>query len=48
MTDTKIEDIKDTSPNDALVNMLEGLLVEARTDEIRSMVGIYSYNDESV
>ena len=43
-----LHDIKDTSPNHNLIKLLEVLLKEAKTGEIRSLFYVTSFGDDCI
>lgn len=44
----EVKDIKDRTPNNATVKMLEGLLEDARKGDVRSIVLIAGWDNDSV
>jgi len=44
----KLEDVKDKTPNAALIERMESLLKDAKAGELRSFIGVVCYDDCSV
>jgi len=44
---TKVKDITDNAPNPDTIEILEGLLEDAKSGKLRSIVAVYGENDDS-